>query len=128
MPTRIHNSLFLGLILALAIGFAAPSAPVQAQLVATCVQNVDCGEGSYCQFEPGTCPQEGSSAKGSCVSTPQSCTKQEDPVCGCDDKTYGNDCIRQMAGSSLRSTGACMQTGSKAEPNSGLDLFLRRLQ
>ncbi len=128
MPTRIHNPVFLGLILALAISFAAPSAPVHAQLVATCVDNAGCGEGSYCQFEPGTCPQEGSGAKGTCVSTPKSCTQQDDPVCGCDHKTYTNDCVRQMAGVSLKSTGACMQTGSKVETSSALDLFLQRLQ
>jgi hypothetical protein len=126
MHPRTHSPVFLGLALAFAIVFAAQSAPLQAQ-AATCVKNADCGEGSYCQFEPGTCPQPGA-AKGSCVATPENCTQQDDPVCGCDNKTYTNDCVRQMAGVSLKSPGACIQTGSKAESNPRLGVFLQSLQ
>lgn len=120
MHTRIHNSLFLGLLLALAIGFAGTSAPLQAQ---ACVTDAECKTGQFCQAPPGLCPK-GSGAMGSCVTIPEECTDQEDPVCGCDGETYSNDCQRQMAGVSLRSAGEC------AEPVSGstLGTFLLSLR
>jgi hypothetical protein len=47
-------------------------------------------------------------ATGTCVWTPQSCPYLWDPVCGCDDKTYANDCIRLKAGVGLKHQGECM--------------------
>jgi len=105
MHPRIHNHVFLGLVLAFVIGFASQSSPLQAQTA--CVRDSDCGNGSFCQFTAGTCPKKNSGAMGACVAIPQNCTQQYDPVCGCDNKTYSNDCVRQMAGVSLQHTGAC---------------------
>ena len=125
MHPRTYTHLFLGLVLALSIGLAQ-SAPAEAQTV--CIRDNDCAANEFCEFAAGSCPKKNSGAQGTCVVKPEGCTQQFDPVCGCDNKTYGNDCIRRMAGVSLKSTGACGGGGasSSSQPND-LASFLQSL-
>ena len=65
-----------------------------------------CGAGSYCYFDiRAACGSF--DAGGVCTQKMDKCTKQYQPVCGCDGKTYGNACMASNQGMSVARIGAC---------------------
>jgi Kazal-type serine protease inhibitor domain len=64
-----------------------------------------CPKGQFCQHPPGTCFF--GDGPGTCTIVPRICIKIFRPVCGCDGKTYPNDCVREAARVSKSHDGKC---------------------
>jgi len=70
------------------------------------IQGVTCPPEAYCDFaQSDGC--DVADGQGRCVPRPEVCTREYNPVCGCDATTYGNACMAAAAGASVRAAGEC---------------------
>jgi hypothetical protein len=98
---------FVSLVAALALMISIPSGAGAVGLGKQCggFPGIQCDTGLFCQKNPGQCSIIDMS--GTCARVPKFCTRIFRPVCGCDGKTYGNDCERQAAMVSKSHDGKC---------------------
>ena len=98
---------FVSLFAAVALMILVPTSADAVGLGKQCggFPGIQCDAGLFCQKKPGQWSIIDIS--GSYARVPKFCTRIFRPVCGCDHKTYSNDCERQSAMVSKLHDGKC---------------------
>lgn len=66
---------------------------------------IPCARGLWCQKPTGACRI--ADGFGRCAARPQLCPRIYRPVCGCNGRTYANDCERRAAMVNKKHNGRC---------------------
>jgi hypothetical protein len=67
--------------------------------------HITCNSALYCQLPAGQC--SAADVPGVCAKAPDFCMRVSRPVCGCNGKTYMNECEARKARVAIDTSGAC---------------------
>ncbi|HEV7879437.1 Kazal-type serine protease inhibitor family protein [Bradyrhizobium sp.] len=106
MRTRLRHLTVAAFALALGATLASVGATA-ANLDEACggKDAITCNSALWCRKQAGQCSV--ADAAGKCEKAPSFCMRVSRPVCGCNGKTYPNDCERQRVKVQLDHDGAC---------------------
>ncbi len=96
-------------------GVATPSKAGPAGAQCGGIAGFGCAAGLYCAF-PLDAHCGAADQSGVCTRIAEMCTEQYDPVCGCNDKAYPNECYAAREGISVAAKGAC---AANSPPSAG---------
>jgi hypothetical protein len=115
MPTRLRR-LAVAMFMIACGAAASPGAVKAANLDEACggKEAITCNSALWCQKTEGQCAVP--EAPGKCDKAPTFCMRVSRPVCGCNGKTYANDCERQRVKVQLDHTGACKKESPPPPP------------
>ena len=102
MEKRANIKKYLYLLLVIVIFMSILEIVSAGQNTTRCTQDLSCSQNEFCNFPTGVC-----GGGGECTPKPEACAQVWMPVCGCDLKTYSNDCTRLIAGVSKLHEGEC---------------------
>ncbi|WP_243372508.1 hypothetical protein [Geotalea sp. SG265] len=96
--------------------------PLCAAGATTCYFKGECGPGNYCSKPVGIC-----GGQGTCAAMPQMCITLWNPVCGCDNRTYGNSCEASRAGVAVAGENECSMYELYANAPEGGTVYMRNV-
>lgn len=86
------------------VGAGTADAAKQGQMCGG-IAGIQCDAGLWCQMPTGQCAIP--DGAGTCAKAPEICNQVFLPVCGCNGRTFSNDCERQMSKVSKAHDGRC---------------------